>query len=141
MGLEERNNFSFMTFLEIWYLLKKNQKNRGSICFERIIICISPNILKLISRPINIGCKSSNFVITMRRVWYYNESDSSEHDNEEYRYQFDTLVKRSTQEFLAQGNYTCCPVGSNPRHFMPADKSQMLDYLHLLWRDGDITHW
>ena len=25
-------------------------------------------ILKLISRPINIGCKSSNFIIIMRRV-------------------------------------------------------------------------
>ena len=37
LGQEETNNFSFMTFLENWYLLKQIQKNRGSNWFERII--------------------------------------------------------------------------------------------------------
>ena len=43
---------------------------------------VEPNILKLITRPINIGRKSSNFVIIIRRIWYYHISDNSEHVSE-----------------------------------------------------------
>ena len=31
LGQEETNNFSFMTFLENWYLLKQIQKTEGLI--------------------------------------------------------------------------------------------------------------
>ena len=63
------DRFSPYLLVELWV-----EKNIGRDAVE-------PNILKLITRPINIGRKSSNFVIIMRRVRYYHVSDSSEHDN------------------------------------------------------------
>ena len=42
---------------------------------------VKPNILKPITRPINIGSKLSNFVIIMQWIRYYHVWDSSEHDN------------------------------------------------------------
>ena len=42
---------------------------------------VEPNILKLIARPINIGRKSSNFIIIMCRIKYYQVQDTSKHEN------------------------------------------------------------
>ena len=42
---------------------------------------VEPNILKLIERTVNTGGKSSNFIIIMSRIRYYQISDTSKHDN------------------------------------------------------------